>query len=382
MSPPEPLRVLLMIDDVSPYGGAEHFVVGLATHLPRERISPWVCSTRVGIDDGIAILQAAGVPHLSLGRRSTKDAYRLGSLARLIRRERFDVLHAHKFGSNVWGTLIGRACRVPVVLAHEHTWSYAANKPRMWVDGYLIGRLATKFIAVSHADAERMVRLEHVPPDKVMVLPTAYIPRDGSSTSTIRAELGLGPDSPLVAVVAGLRRQKALDVMLAAHARLLSAVPGAHLVIAGDGECRAELAHRVEDLGLENSVHLLGARSDVSGILHEADVAALSSDWEGMPLVVFECMAARTPLVATAVGGIPEIVHDGHTGLLVPPRHPSALASAIAVLLRDPEARALLARAAADRLEQFRIEVVAARFAELYEELCARTRPTRSGNRG
>lgn len=381
MSRSDPLRVLLMIDDASLYGGAEHFVVGLATHMPRDRISPWVCSTREGLGDAIAVLQDAGVPHLSLGRRSTKDVYHLASLARLIRHQRFDVLHAHKFGSNVWGTLLGRACGVPVVLAHEHTWSYSGNRPRMWLDGYLIGRLATRFIAVSQADCDRMVRLEHVPPEKVIVMPTAYIPREVSSSRSVRAELGLRHDSPMVAVVAGLRRQKALDVMLEAHSRLLREVPGTHLLIAGDGDCRAELERRVETLGIGDSVHLLGSRDDVTGILQEADVAALSSDWEGMPLVVFECMAAGTPLVATAVGGLPEIVQNGQTGLLVPPRDPAALASAIAAVLRDPEFRRRLARAAAERLEQFRIETVTMRFVGLYEELRARAARPRRGNR-
>ncbi len=104
----------------------------------------------------------------------------------------------------------------------------------------------------------------------------------------------------------------------------------------------------------------------------------LSSDWEGMPLFVFECMAAGTPLVATSVGGLPEIVDEGRTGLLVPPRDPAALADALERVLTDGALARRLADAAADRLEQFRIESVAVQFAELYEELAAAEKSSRS----
>ena len=88
---------------------------------------------------------------------------RLAWLARLVKREQFDVVHSHLFGSNLWGALIGRACGVPVVLAHEHTWSFSGNKPRMLIDGQLISRLSTRFLAVSAADRERMISLSLAP---------------------------------------------------------------------------------------------------------------------------------------------------------------------------------------------------------------------------
>jgi glycosyltransferase involved in cell wall biosynthesis len=365
------LRVLLLVNHVTALGGAERFVVGLAQHLRRDRIDPWVCSTRVADEEAVRALMRAGIPHISLGRKSKWDVHRLQKLAVLLRRERFDVVHAHMFGSNVWGTLIGRACRVPVVIAHEHTWSYTDNRLRMWLDGHVIGKLATQFIAVSESDRERMIGLEGVPPDKVLVMPTAYIPFPSSSRNTdIRAELGLSRDVPLVGVAAVLRRQKALDVLLEAHARLITRVADTHLVIAGDGPCRGELERDIERLGIGRYVHLLGRRDDVTAILHTVDVAALSSDWEGMPLFVFECMATNTPLVATAVGGLREIIQAGRTGMLVPPRDPPALADALETLLTNRGLAKRLAVAASSRLEEFTIQAIADRFAKLYQDLC------------
>ncbi|HZO77127.1 MAG TPA: glycosyltransferase [Solirubrobacteraceae bacterium] len=366
-----PLRVLYMIDNAGAPGGAERFVTGLAEHVPRDRVEPWVCSTRRGDERAVRSLAAAGVPHLNLDRTTKWHVHRLRSLVALIRRERFDILHAHKFGSNVWGTLIGRACGVPVVLAHEHTWPYSGDRKRVWLDGKVIGRLATRFLAVSTADRERMIAVEGVSEGKVVVMPVSHIPHREPAPSDLRRELGLDARTPLIATAAQMRRQKALDVLIDAHAQLLTRIPDAHLVIAGDGECRPELEALVRRLGTGERVHLLGVRRDVESILSAADAAALSSDWEGTPLFVLECMAAGTPVVATAVGGVPDLVDDGETGLLVAPRDPPALARALEQILADGELAVRLAHSAATRRDEFTIDAVARRFADLYEELSA-----------
>ncbi len=266
-----PLRVLLLIDCVRLDGGAERFVTGLAAHLPRDRVQPWVCSTRRVEPDALRMLQAAGVPHVNLGRTATWQVHRFGRLVSLLRRERFDVLHANLFGSNLWGTLLGRACRVPVVLSHEHTWSFQGNRLRMWIDGRVIGRLATRCLAVSAPDRERMIALEGIPERKLIVMPYPHIPHAPSKNGGIRSELGLDPGTPVVGVAANLREQKRLDVMLDAHARLLDLVPGTHLVIAGDGPCRQELTRHIDRLGTGSHAHLLGVRSDVDAILREVE---------------------------------------------------------------------------------------------------------------
>jgi glycosyltransferase involved in cell wall biosynthesis len=240
----------------------------------------------------------------------------------------------------------------------------------VWLDGRVIGRLATRFVAVSAADRDRMVKIEGVSPDKVVVIPaTVHIPSLGPGNGDVRAELGLVADTPLIAVVAGLRPVKALSVLLAAHALVLERLPDAHLVIAGDGECRQELEERGRDLALDGKLHFLGRRHDVDSILRAADVGALSSDSEGTPLFIAECMANNTPVVATAVGGIPEVIEDGRTGLLVPRRDPAALADRLTRLLTDPGERRRIAEEAYSDLGRFTLDGVAGRFGELYEAL-------------
>jgi glycosyltransferase involved in cell wall biosynthesis len=377
------LRVLFLINKLGEQGGAERFTLGLAANLPRDRIEPWVCVTRAATEGALRTLRTAEVPCVVLGRRTRWESHRMLGLLRLLRDERFDVLHAHMFGSNLWGTVGGRLARVPVVLAHEHTWAYAGNPARAWVDGKVIGRLATRFIAVSSTDGQRMVEFEGVPAEKVLVIPTAYVPRPAAS-GNIRRELGLDDTAPLVVTAAVLRPQKAIDVLLDAFAIVLKRFPAAHLVIAGDSvmrnggtrdPLRQTLEARACELGLGASVHFLGVRDDVDAILKAADVAALSSDFEGTPLFVFECMAHSSPLVATAVGGVPDVVEDGVSGILVPRRDPRALAEAVSELLADPGRRASLSAAATERLRNFTIGSLAAQFADLYEDLVSTARP-------
>ncbi len=362
-------KVLFVIDHGSESGGAERFALALATHLPRERFDIWFCFTRTLAEGPREQLQAAGIPFSHLGRRAKWDVHRLRGLKRLMREHRFDLLHTHKFGSNLWGMLIGSAARVPVRIAHEQTWAYEGNPLRAFLDGRVISRLATRFVAVSPADGERMVSYEHVPPQKVVVIPNAYIAHSETSKTDIRAELGLPAGAPIVATAAMLRPQKALEVMLEAHTRVREHVPEAHLVIAGDGERRQFLEQRSRELGLDGHVHFLGRRRDVDSIIAAAEVAALSSDFEGTPLFMFECMANHTPLVATAVGGLPSVIESGFSGILVPPRDPGALAEAVRSLLTDPARRQQMADAAFRALEPFQIDAVAKRFVDLYEEL-------------
>lgn len=365
------LRVLHLIDSAYGSGGAERFALGLAGNLPRDRFDVWLCSTRDYEDDAMSPLHAAGVRHVHLGRRRKTDVHRFGRLLRVLHRERIDILHAHMFGSNLWGSLIGRACRVPVVIAHEQTWSYEGQPLRRWLDGHVIGRLADRFVAVSTQDASRMVSVEGVSPEKVVMIPNAYIPRNAAAPSSLRAEIGISETTPLVASVAVLRPQKTLTVLLDAFATVRSAVPHAHLAIAGDGPCRAELEAHARALELTRCVHFLGRRNDVDAILRTADVMAMSSDFEGTPLVAYESIANGTPIVATAVGGLPDIIQDGTSGRLVPRRDPAALADAICDLLTDPAKRERFRVAAEERIDEFTLATATERFIALYDQLYA-----------
>ena len=362
----------MLLDRLTPGGGgAEVFTAGLAAALPRDRFDARVCVTRYAEGFLVDQLRSQGVPLLALGRRSSRDVLPFWRLRDYLRGEGIDVLHTHLFGSNLWGSLVGRSSGVPAVVAHEHTWSYEGQPLRKFLDGRVIGRLANAFIAVSRLDSERMVALEKVPADKVEVIPAAFVPREHDEDTDPRAELGIPQEAPVIGTAVALRPQKALNVAIDAFSKVLETIPEAHFVVAGEGPCSEDWERYARDIGVSERAHFMGPRSDIASVIRSFDVATLSSDFEGTPVFLLEAMAYGTAIVATDVGGVRDVVGGDDTAILVPPRDPEGLAAAYVALLSDPERRAKMSRAAQDRLGDFSIERVSERIAGLYERLLA-----------
>lgn len=372
MTGTEPVKVLMLIDTLRA-GGAERAMVGLATSLPRDRYAVTVCATRANDGPLLEPLLAAGVRYETLGRSGRWDLAPFRRLSRLLREERFDVLHAHKFGSNLWGSLVGRLSGTPVIVAHEHSWAYSGDAKRRILDGQVIGRLADVMVAVSTRDRERMTSVEGIPPSKTVFIPNAFVPRAPQDARTdVRAELGIASDATVVGTLAVLRAEKRLDVMLEAFARVTGEAGDAHLVVGGYGPMMEQWQALAERLGVAERVHWLGMREDVEDVLAAVDVAVMSSEREGMPLFAFECMASRTPLVTTDVGGLRDVFPDGQGAVLVPPGDAAALGDAIQTLVSDPARCAALADEAHERMPDFSPERAAQRVSALYEELLER----------
>ena len=176
----------------------------------------------------------------------------------------------------------------------------------------------------------------------------------------MRAELGISEGAPVIGTACTLRPEKALDVLIRAAAALLQDFPDLRVLIAGDGPDRARVEALIAELGLGDVVTLLGGRGDIPDFLRALDVAVCSSDWEGSPLSVMEYMEAELPVVATRVGGIPDMIESGVEGVLVDPGDPEAIAGAVASLLRDPGRAAEMGRnGRRRRREEFDLDVTA-----------------------
>lgn len=345
-----------------------------------------VCASRAPECEAADRLRAEGVPLLRLARTSSRAVGAWKPLVQLLRRGGtdgggVDILHAHKFGSNTWGVALGRLSRVPVVIATEHTWSYQGQPVRKAVD-HVIGRASSAFVAVSEEDRRRMISVERVPARKIRVIPTGLVPHaDGEAAAEVdvRAELGLSPDTPVVGTVCAVREQKRLDVLLRAFATVRASLPDARLLIVGDGPDYPRLQRDVAALAPEGSVMLLGRRDDVPSVMRAMDVFAISSDFEGSPLALIEAMAQGVAVVATRVGGVPDILGgDGVAGLLVPPGEPGPLADALLRVLRDPALRQTLGGSGARRAaDEYTFDRVVERWEDLYTELAARSRGRR-----
>lgn len=373
------MRVVTLVDRLGT-GGAERLAIQTTTRLDPERFDRTLCASRrfdVAISkrhvaNALADLRAADVRVMGLKRTSSKQVWAWWPFYRFLRRERIDVLHAHKFGSNMWGTAIGRLARVPVIVAHEHTWSFEGQPLRRFGDRELIARGSSAFIAVSREDRRRMIEIEHIDPADVMFLPNGIPAPPPPSGADVRAELGIPADAPVIGTVSVLRPQKALDVLLRASRKLADEFPGLRVLIAGEGDRRFALEELAQELGLEDTVLFMGVRTDVPDVLAALDVAVSTSDFEGSPLSVMEYMEAARPIVATRVGGVPDLIDDGVHGRLVEPQDPDAFAAAVADLLRDPAKAAELGQRARERRRaEFDIDVMVRRLEELYVRLRA-----------
>ena len=362
-------------------GGAERIARELLAALDADRFDRTLYVSRPPASDDAtgepieADLRRRGVRVRFLSRRFKYDPFAWWPLLWLLRRERVDVLHAHTFGHNAWATVLGRLAGVGVIVAHEHNWAFAGRPLRPLVDRRLIARGSDAIIVVSDDARRKMIEVERITPDRLVVLPNGVRALPPGNGHAIRAELAIGSDDPVIGVVCVMRPEKAVGSLVRAVALLLAEVPRLRMVVAGDGPDRPAVQALARELGVTDRVHLLGDRMDVPDILAALDVAVLCSDYEGIPLALLEYMDAARPIVATRVGGIPELIEDGVEGLLVPPRDPPALAQAILALLRDRErAEALGARARERCRGEFSVEATVERLQDLYEQLYATRR--------
>lgn len=363
-----PLRVLQLVDMLTPrLGGGERTALRLATDLAGRGLETWVATTRVADGWPLDALSEAGVRHVRAERTSRLDMRSFAPLWQTLRDERVDILHAHLHGSNVWGALFARLAGTPVMIAHEHSWSFQGDQARRVIDG-TIGRVADAFVAVSEADATLMHSYEKVPASKIHVIPSAWEPRPAGDGS-MRVELGIPAAAPVLGTIAVFRRVKRLELLVEAFSRVLVEVPDAWLLIVGDGPDRPAVEAAIERFAVGHRTRLTGTREDVGAAWRAIDVAAMSSDREGVPVAVLEALAQGVPVVAPAVGGIPEVLTAG--GVLVPPGEVGALSGEIVRLMGDPALRAEIGGGGRARAEDFTAARQVERCTTLYRTLMA-----------
>jgi sugar transferase (PEP-CTERM/EpsH1 system associated) len=378
----ERISVLHLITELST-GGAQTALLHLLAGLDRDRFSPTVACLYNG--DGVVAqrIRDLGIPVNDL-RMTTKwrwDA--LYRLYRLLRRERPAILHTWMFHANVPGRVVGRLAGVPVIITSRRNVNVGGSLRELlnrWTRD-----LDDRVIAVCELARAAEIKRARVPAEKVVTVYNGidverFAALDPQATTHTRRAFGVPLDAPLLGSVGRLHPQKGLADLLVAFAQVREHIPFARLLLVGDGALRAELEAQACALGVSDAVIFAGTRPDVAEILAALDVFVLSSLWEGMPNAVMEAMAAGLPVVATAVGGVPELVVDGVTGLLVPPRDADGLSEAMCCLLRDPARRRTMGQAGRKRVRQhFTVERMVRQTESLYEELVRKVCSTIGG---
>ncbi len=324
-------------------GGLEKVVINLIRHLDRDKVVPYL----VCLDGPGKLFAEAGLPSdrclvlkkrpLNLGLIHVDPSFVL-TIRKFLKANEIDIVHVHNFGPLVFGGGAARliARKRPRVVYSEHNQVNSASDKtlarfRWWV------RLADQVVAVSH-------NLQSVLLDRLKISRPVQVIHNGidgalftsgDDREQVRAELGVGPDDFLIGTAVVLSEQKGIRYLLEAAQRVLGAAPAIKFVIAGDGPLKNELGDLARTLGLGGSVVFAGYRKDVPRLLSGYDLYVLPSLWEGLPLALLEAMSLGKPIVATRVGGNPEIVEHGTNGFLVPPKDPRALADALLTAYRD-----------------------------------------------
>lgn len=299
---------------------------------------------------------------MDLAMASTASAAVMGRLWGLVSAIKPDVLHTHLLKADAYGAVAGRFGKAGVTIASKHNDEEALRRP--WVARLhgLLSRLDDRIIVLSDYVGRYVVEAGHVLPAKVRLVYYGIRLDRPLALSTgqareARREFGFPPDGPLLLSVGRLDPQKDHPTLIAAMGKVVRRVPEARLLIVGgrqlgDAAYERELHYQAERPEVAGKVVFAGERKDVPRLMAACDVFTLASRWEGFGLVFVEAMAASKPVVATRVSAIPEVVENGVTGLLVPPRDPDALAEALIRLCEDPAERRRLGSNGYHRVRQ------------------------------
>lgn len=369
-------KILLGITKAN-WGGAQRYCFDIATRLPRDKFEVAVMAGTPG--ELIEKLKTAGVrtvaiPGLSRDIRWLGELLTLKRLISILCNERPDVLHLSSPKMAGLGALAGRVLGIPKIIITIHGWSFFEDRSfiarsAIWFFSWLTAVLAYKVILITSLDFQAAKKFPFMPKNKFVLIPNGihtslHFMERGAARKTLKNLAPFDEASFIIGTVAELTPNKNLPTLIKAVAEL---PPGISCVIIGSGEKKDELKKLIDKFGLAKRVFLTGFVADAQQLLPGFDCFVMSSTKEGLPYVIMEAMAAGLAVVGTKVGGIPDLIQDGETGLLVPPKEPSLLAQKLFWLVEHPELRASLIQKAGIRVNsEFSLDKMVKRTVGLY----------------
>ena len=352
-------------------GGAEKVLADIVLGLNKEKFEKqvWCISKGGSVAD---YLLEKGIRLKILDISSYHNPLNIFDLKRQFKKNSPDIVHTHGYFASVIGRIAAKYAGIPVLINHVHSTYWEYKKRNIWMENFL-SRWTDRIICCSKAVKDFVTDHERIEPTKTTVIYNGVIPSlfsEIKDLSIIKKNLGITADKPVIGTVSSLTPHKGLSFLLQAIPQILSIYPSAQCLFIGDGPLKNDLLEQAEAMGISSHVKFLGIQKDIPNLLAVMDVFVLPSTREGLGISIIEAMAAEKPVVATDTGGIPEVISDKKTGLLVPPKDPDALAQAIIELLNNPESSAEMGRMARKKvLEKFTQEQMISEIEDLYESL-------------
>lgn len=355
--------------DRLPPDGAERLLVDVLRHRSQDYRYVVLCLVGGGpMEEELAKID---VQVVVFGKKHKIDVGLLIRLIHWFRKHRPEVVHTHLFTADTWGRLAALAARVPGIFATIHSiniWKTGVHRAVDWC----LAKVSTKLVACAPQVERSLIEDGRISPDKILTISNGIdLDRfEDIPPLDLVDEFSAPRRAVTIALIGRLHTLKGHLDLLQALVSLKRRSAQFHVFFVGEGEHRDEIAARSRDLKLNECVTFTGLRSDIPSIMVAIDIVVMPSHWEGLPMTLLEAMASGRAIVATSVGGIPDVITDDYNGILVPPREPAALERALNDLMQDEERRKRLGKhARATVTEKYNAAHIIKKYEALYKEV-------------
>ncbi len=355
-------------------GGLERVVTNLCKHLNKNKYHVTACCINLKGEFADELEKDNIKVHLVSQNNSKPNYFAFWKLKNILNQVKPDIVHTHNTDAFIDGAIASILAKVPIIVHTDHARVFPDKKRYMLMEWFL-SHFTDKIIAVSNETKENLIRYERINRNKISIINNGI---DGKifdvkiNCNKKQKELKLEKFDCIVGLGVRLTKQKGIINLIHAAPEVLTKFPRTAFVIAGLGILRKQLEDEVKKMKLQSNVFFLGPRLDMPEILQLLDIYVLPSDWEGLPLVILEAMAAGKAIIATDVGGNSVAIEDGRSGYLVPPKTPSILAEKICELILNIDKRKKFGESAKKKFfNEFSIEFMIKEHEKIYKQICA-----------
>lgn len=361
------IKLMIITHDMA-IGGLQQVIVNLCRNLNRNIFEPSVLCLRRGGEFAMQI-ERLGIKLITLPQKNKTDYFSFLKVARILKREKIDIIHTHNTQPFIDGTMAALLSGVKTIIHTDHARSFPDKKRYMFLE-WAMSHFAYKIVGVSEHTSENLLKYERISPKKLLTVLNGI---DGERYDIMidkiqkRRDLGINLDGPIIGLGVRLSDQKGISYLLKAIPDIIKKHPNLSVVIAGKGERSNQLISEANQLGINGkNVFFIGPRLDIPEIIKLFDIYVLPSVWEGLPMVLLEALASGCPIIATDVGGNSLAVKNNFNGILVRPKDSKQLSKKISSLLENNKLRKQFS---INALQLFKEQFSAKKMTQEYENL-------------